>query len=1162
MRPKPRRSSTSSDMQTLTLLDTNVAMKAPPRNACSASHGHGGSPMLAAMKPDENKDLSAIPKTPSSLTGPTHTSEPIPKAPLGPAPEGAPDLASLPTQLRDPHRYEFLGEHGRGGLGRVSRAHDRELGRDVAIKELLSQGNVHEVRFLREVLITARLEHPGIVPVHEAGRWPDGTPFYAMKLVSGRPLRDLIAERTTVEQRIDLLHHVIAVADAIAYAHGRNIIHRDLKPANVIVGDFGETIVIDWGLAKDLTSTEAPIIGGGPFRTNRNDDLTSAGSVLGTPAYMAPEQERGDPVDQRADVFAIGAMLWELCTTHKIPPTKAHLRHRMLRRAGIDEDLATIIVKSLDPAPERRYPDAGALAADLKAFKSGARIAARSYSLFAMLAHWTRRHRTLALSAAAAVAIAVTGSLLFVRNIAVERDRADASEAVAKRAQASAETSLDELTLNHAQLLLATDPSAALDVLAKYRGTDRGRADQIRAEAIGRGVALVRALPHTDTIRWTEGTSDGAILSLSTDGTISRTLLDGTSIILARGVSKSGRLAYSPSRQLLAYACDPLDLCLFDVLHATRIPVAAMLRGANVIGLSFSPDGTLLALLSQEASLRILDVTDPAHPALRLAKEIHGGIDVEFVADSVIATAIKAGIEFVRMNGDAEQFSLSDISRWGVSTSERKLALATTSGQAFILESFPSRVAARADLCHGPITGLKFIRGRRSIAYACKGGAIGIWDLQRGTVSPRAQLEGHADMIATSPTGDYIVAAGGNGIVTVLDLNTDFITSYKGHGFRLTSITPPTPEYPFLISGDVRGAVRAWPAPTRTARVAATSNSPFHSAIFDKQSAVVTATTWLPALTVFSPATGVRAVEPHDPHNIFLERSNNGRMFATYGQTDLAELWSAATMTQTRVIPTGHGSVSQLTFVADTDDFITAGHDGRLVRWTPSGHRTQLTQIGQPIDKFAQAPATGSIVFSTADGALWRTDTDGQALSLRNGGARVNRIVAGPDQQTVYAGYANGDVVEIDTKSWQQEFILHEPGAVRQIAITSDGHTIAVATNDGIIHVGTRDDGASHPESTTWVTLAARARDITLTRDGLLMAACTDGTIWLYSPPRRSWLCLPTGTVDLGWIVVTDDGKAAVVLDREGRLIWVDLEAARKRLDDTSQDTPRIKKVR
>src|SRR5882757_2805875 len=213
---------------------------------------------------------------------------------------------SAAAQLRDPDRYQIINEHGRGGLGRVSRAHDLDLGRDVAIKELISRGNLSEVRFLREALITARLEHPGIVPVHEAGRWPDGTPFYAMKLVAGRSLRELLAERRTVTERIGLLHHVIAVADAIAYAHGRNIIHRDLKPANVIVGDFGETIVIDWGLAKDLSAAEDSTSGGGPFSATVDDGLTSTGSVLGTPAYMAPEQERGERVDQRADVFAIG----------------------------------------------------------------------------------------------------------------------------------------------------------------------------------------------------------------------------------------------------------------------------------------------------------------------------------------------------------------------------------------------------------------------------------------------------------------------------------------------------------------------------------------------------------------------------------------------------------------------------------------------------------------------------------------------------------------------------------------------------------------------------------------------------------------------------------------------------------------------------------------
>ncbi|HEY6179321.1 MAG TPA: serine/threonine-protein kinase, partial [Kofleriaceae bacterium] len=342
----------------------------------------------------------------------TRTRDPSSTARLEDAPAGVPTVA---TRSRDPQRYQVIGEHGRGGLGRVSRAYDRELCRDVAIKELISGDHVSELRFLREALITARLEHPGIVPVHEAGRWPNGMPFYAMKLVSGRPLRDLIAERPTVDQRIGLLHHVIAVADAIAYAHGRDIIHRDLKPSNVIVGDFGETIVIDWGLAKDLSVAEEPTVGGGAFPTPRDNDLTASGAILGTPSYMAPEQSRGEPVDQRADVYAIGGMLWELCALEKAPEM-GRQRYRLLRHAGIDKDLATIIDKALDPDPARRYADAGALAADLKAFKSGARIAARSYSVFARLSRWLRRRRALLLSTAAVVAAAFAG-VLSVRSV-------------------------------------------------------------------------------------------------------------------------------------------------------------------------------------------------------------------------------------------------------------------------------------------------------------------------------------------------------------------------------------------------------------------------------------------------------------------------------------------------------------------------------------------------------------------------------------------------------------------------------------------------------------------------------------------------------------------------------------------------------------------------
>jgi WD40 repeat protein len=1079
-----------------------------------------------------------------SLSGPTHTSELMAGASLRPALASDAQRAS-PDTRRDPTRYELIGEHGRGGLGRVSRVRDRELGRDVAIKELLARSTVDELRFRREVLITARLEHPGIVPLYEAGRWPDGTPFYAMKLVSGRPLRELIAERQTVEQRIGLLHHVIAVADAIAYAHGRNIIHRDLKPANVIVGDFGETIVIDWGLAKDLTSGDDLSLARSAPAASPPGDLTSTGCVLGTPAYMAPEQQRGEHVDQRADVFAIGTMLWELCSLQKVPPTRVRTRHRLLRRAGIDNDLIAIIDKALDPIAARRYPDAGALAADLKAFKSGARITARSYSLLAMLAHWTRRHRALALSATAAVAIAATASALYVRGIAAERDRADSSEEVATRARASAEASRDELVLNVARLLLTTDPSAALDALARYDGPDGERAAQIRADAMGRGVALVRALPHTDNVLWAQG-SDAGIYSLSTDGTIARTSRDGTSVVVTRGVSRSARTSYSPVRQLLAYTCDPSDLCLFD-LRAARATGASILRNANVSGMSFSPDGRLLAILSNEVGLQILDVSDAARPALRFATAFQGGVDIEFASDRLVAAATTDGIDVIDLNGGSKRFSLPGISRWDVDVSEHELALATTTGQALVLASSPLRVVARIDLCHGPVAGLRFIPGRRSVAYACRAGAMGIWDVQQGTVSARAQLEGHADLIATSPTGEYVVAAGGHGGIAILDLSTNLVASYRGHGIRLTSLAPPTPAYPFLVSADAQGHVRLWSPPARFAQVAAISSSPFLSAVFDDRAAIVSATTRLPVLTTFSPATGVRTAGPHEPDNIFLVRSRNGRTFATYGlQGDLVEVWSFSTMTRTRVIATGHGSVSQLHFVGDTDDVMTAGNDGRLVRWMTSGSHTVLAQLTEPIDKIAMTRATDSIVLSTIQGALWRIDASGQLVFLRTGGSRVTRLLALADQETIHAGHANGEVIALDTRSWQHRTILRGAGAVREIAVTNDGHAIAVATNDGAIHVGTRHDDASRRDETTWKTLAAHARHITLAPDGLLVASCTDGTIWLYASSRQRWLSLPTGAMNLGRNVVTADGKAAVVLDFEGRLLWIDLEAARK----------------
>ncbi|MCB9561770.1 MAG: protein kinase [Kofleriaceae bacterium] len=441
-------------------------------------------------------DAHATPHTPRSVPSPddptrTSTGRPDDQG-SEPAPR-ADDRLPAPLQFRDPDRYQILGEHGRGGLGRVFRARDKELGRDVAVKELLHRGNTSELRFFREALITARLEHPGIVPVHEAGRWPDGTPFYAMKLVQGRPLKALIDECKTLEERLALLPHIIAVADAIAYAHDRKIIHRDLKPSNVIVGDFGETVVIDWGLAKDLTASEPDPAGDGPYRTAaRADGLTVTGSVLGTPAYMAPEQARGERVDERADVYAIGTILRELCNA-PAPDESA----RSKAPPDIAPDLAAICEKATWTDQSNRYASARPLAEDLRAFASGTRLASRRYSPKELALRWLRRHRPLVIAISMALALAVSLGTAALLEIVAQRDRATQALASAEHATAAesaarraAEDDRDRARLAQAELLLATDPTRAKALLSTDPHHPKSpREALLAAEVVGHPIA-------------------------------------------------------------------------------------------------------------------------------------------------------------------------------------------------------------------------------------------------------------------------------------------------------------------------------------------------------------------------------------------------------------------------------------------------------------------------------------------------------------------------------------------------------------------------------------------------------------------------------------------------------------------------------------------------
>ena len=283
-------------------------------------------------------------------------------------------------------RYEALGVLGRGGMSTVYRAFDRELQREVALKVMAPEADGTMARLRTEARVLARLEHPGLVPVHDVGTLPDGRAFYVMRLVRGKRLDEHARQERSLAALLRLFERV---CEAVAFAHAQGVLHRDLKPANVMVGPFGEVLVLDWGLAKMVGAAPAPAgaapaaelqdvpalaaLADAPTRTRR-------GTVLGTPGFMAPEQARGevDRLDERSDVYALGAMLRFLIETRDGEAPRA---------------LRAIAARATAADPAQRYATVAALAADVSRFLSAERVEAHREGFAERIGRVVVKHR-------------------------------------------------------------------------------------------------------------------------------------------------------------------------------------------------------------------------------------------------------------------------------------------------------------------------------------------------------------------------------------------------------------------------------------------------------------------------------------------------------------------------------------------------------------------------------------------------------------------------------------------------------------------------------------------------------------------------------------------------------------------------------------------------
>lgn len=343
-------------------------------------------------------------------------------------------------------RFRKLREHAQGGLGKVFVALDDELNRRVALKQILERfahQNESRDRFVLEAEVTGSLEHPGVVPVYGVGAYEGGEPYYAMRFIEGESMEQAIKEfhqhypadtddpSERAFQLRKLVTRLVAVCQAIAYAHSRGVIHRDIKPENIMLGRFGETLVVDWGLAYFIDVADSPNEQSIAGQLTVGNSGNEQGRVVGTPAFMSPEQAKGEPLDAGADVYALGATLFAILTNSTAVSTttdegdsrplsdvlraaqQGEVRSVELLAPEVPRPLAAICNRALASDKQARYESPAKLADDLERWLSDEPVAAYRENLWERTRRWARRHQTLSTSVAAVVLVSVLGLSAF-----------------------------------------------------------------------------------------------------------------------------------------------------------------------------------------------------------------------------------------------------------------------------------------------------------------------------------------------------------------------------------------------------------------------------------------------------------------------------------------------------------------------------------------------------------------------------------------------------------------------------------------------------------------------------------------------------------------------------------------------------------------------------